>query len=65
MRDADFRYYLELHAKDGGFSKDAPVFSRLIDADDRYIGLLLLHMSWRIIWFLSMERNIHIGQSPL
>ena len=26
-RGTDFRYYFELHAKDGGFSKDAPVFS--------------------------------------
>jgi len=29
----------------------------------RDIGLRRLHMSWRIIWFISMERSIHIGQS--
>jgi hypothetical protein len=31
----------------------------------RDIGLRLLHMSWRIIWFISMERSIRIGQSRL
>ena len=60
------RYYLELHAQDGGFTRDAPVCifdSR--DANCRFTGLRRLHMSWRIIWLKITARVIHIGQRRL
>ena len=60
-------YYLDLHAKDEVYSKDAPVFalfgSRKLTFRD--IGLRRSRMSWHTIWFISMERNIRIGRSRL
>jgi hypothetical protein len=60
----NIEYYLELHPKDEDYSNDASVLYPPFGAKSWWYWFLL-HMSWRMIWFIGIGWGIRIGRNHL